>query len=110
MRGLSHIEEITIYIVFENKSGWVEPVIENLAAHHVSSNTPTVLITLMTEPVVTEHLSVKVVRFEGRVVDVHLGTFKEEEAVVVHKVVSAVESEKDSLVDTFIVVDKLGMC
>lgn len=42
--------------------------------------------------------------------NVHLGTFKEEEAVVVYKVVSAVESEEDSLVDTFIVVDKLGMC
>lgn len=42
--------------------------------------------------------------------DVHLGTLEEEEAMVVHKVVSAVESEEDGLVDAFIVVDKLGMC
>ena len=110
MCGLIHIEEVTVDIVLENKAGWVEPVIEDLATHYVSTNTPAVLVALMTKPIVTEHLSVEIVGFEGRVVDVHLGSLKEEEAVMVNKVVSAVESEKDGLVDTLIVVDKLGIC
>ena len=110
MCGLPHVEEITIHIVFENESGWVKPVIENLTAHHVSSNTPAVLVALMAKPVVAEHLGIEIVCLEGGVMDVHLGTFKEEEAMVIHQLVSAVEPEEDGLVDTLIVMDKLGMC
>lgn len=110
MCGLIHIEEITIHIVLKNEAGWVEPVIEDLAAHYVSTHTPAVLVALMTKPIVTEHLRIEIVGLEGRVVDVHLGTLKEEEAMVVDKVSSAVESEKDGLVDTFVVMDKLCIC
>lgn len=107
MCRFSHIEKITVHIMLENETGRVEPVIENLAAHYVAPNTPAVLVALMTKPVVTEHLGIKIVRLERRVVDVHLGAFEEEETVVVYEFVPAVESEEDGLVDTFVVVDKL---
>lgn len=81
------------------------PVIEDLAAHDMPAHTPAVLPTLVPQPVVTQHLGVEVMCLEGRVVDVgSSGPFKEEEAVMVHKVFSSVQSEKDGHVHTLLVV------
>lgn len=56
-----------------------------------------------------KYLSVKVVRLKGGVVDMGCsGTFEEEEAVMVHKVVTSVESKEDSHVNPLVVVDQLG--
>lgn len=54
-----------------------------------------------------QHLRVKVVRLEARVVHVHLGTLEEEEAVVVDEVGPAVQPEEDRLVDARRVVHEL---
>jgi len=59
------------------------PVVKNLTAHHVPPDAPAVGVPLVAQPVVTQNLRVKVVRLEGRVVDVHLWTLEKEEAVVV---------------------------
>ena len=83
------------------------PVIEDLAAHDVAPDAPAVGVPLLAEPVVAQHLGVKVVRLERRVVDVHLGALEEEEAVVVDQVVAAVQAEEDGDVDLFVVVDEL---
>jgi len=74
----------------------------------VPADAPAVGVPLLAEPVVAEHLGVKVVGLERRVVDVHLGALEEEEAVVVDQLVAAVEAEEDGDVDVFVVVDKLG--
>jgi hypothetical protein len=73
----------------------------------VPPNTPAVFIALVTHPVVAEHLGVEVVRLEGRVMDMGGSrAFEEEEAVVVNKLRSAVESHEDSVVHS-VLVDKL---
>lgn len=50
----------------------------------MSSHAPAILIAFMTKPVMSQLLGVKIVRLEGRVVNVRFGTFEKEEAVVVH--------------------------
>lgn len=61
----------------------------------------------MTKPVVAEHLGVEIVCLKRGMVDVHFGPLKEEEAVVVHELLSPVQAKEDGLVDTLIVVDEL---
>lgn len=85
----------------------VVPVVKDLAAHNVAADAPAVGVALVAQPVVTEHLGVKVVRLKGRVVDVHLGALKEEEAVVVYQLAAPVEPEEDGIVDTLGVVHQL---
>ena len=83
------------------------PVVKDLTPHHMATDAPAVGIPLVAQPVVTEHLGVKVVCLERRVVDVHLGPLEEEEAVVVDQVVAAVQPEEDGYVDVVVVVDQL---
>ena len=40
------------------------PIIEDLTAHDMTSNAPAVFIPLATEPVVTQHLGVEIMRLE----------------------------------------------
>lgn len=61
------------------------PVIEDLASHDMSSDSPAILVTFLAQPVMPKGLCVKVIGLVGRMVDVRLGTFEEEEAMVVHK-------------------------
>lgn len=68
---------------------------------------PAVRVPLVAQPVVPQHLGVKVVRLKRGMVDVHFGALKEEEAVVVDQLVAAVEAEEDGDVDVLVVVDEL---
>lgn len=68
---------------------------------------PAVRVPLVAQPVVPQHLGVKVVRLKRGMVDVHSGALKEEEAVVVDQLVAAVEAEEDGDVDVLVVVDEL---
>lgn len=53
-------------------------------------------------------LGVEVVRLKRRVVNMwRLGSLKEEEAVVIHQLITSVKPEEDSDVDVLVVVDKL---
>lgn len=49
----------------------------------MATNAPAVLIPLTAEPVVTQHLRVKVMGLERGVMYVRLGAFEEEEAMVI---------------------------
>lgn len=53
-------------------------------------------------------LGVEVVRLKRRVVNMwRLGPLKEEEAVVIHQLITSVKPEEDSDVDVLVIVDKL---
>ena len=73
----------------------------------MAADAPAVGVPLMAQPVVAEHLCIKVVRLKRRMVDMHLGALEEEEAVVVDQVVAAVQPEEDGHVDIVVVVDEL---
>lgn len=55
----------------------------------------------------TKNLGVEVVCLKRGVVDMELGSLKEEEAVVVHELLAPVQPEEDSFVDALIIVDQL---
>ncbi len=107
MCRLGLVQQIAVDVVLEDEPRRIEPVVEDLAAHDVPSHAPAVLISRMTQPVVPEHLGVEVVRLEGRVVHVVLGSLEEEEAVVVYELVSAVQAEEGRDVDLLVVVYQL---
>ena len=67
------------------------PVIENLTPQYMSPDAPTILIALLDQPIVSEHLGVKIKHLEGRMMHVHFGTLEEEEAVVVDELLAAVQ-------------------
>ena len=59
------------------------PIIENLTSQYMPPDPPTVLVSLLNQPIVPEHLRVEIEHFEGRMVHVRFGALEEEEAVVV---------------------------
>lgn len=56
------------------------------------TNAPAILIPLVAKPVVAKELCIKIVCLKGRMVNVALGSFKEEKRVVVHKLFTSVKS------------------
>lgn len=107
LRGVLLVEQVAVDVVLEDELGRVEPVVEDLAAHDVPADAPAVLVALVAQPVVTQDLGVEVVRLEGRVVHMALGTLEEEEAVVVDLLGAAVQPEKDGYVLVLVVVVEL---
>jgi hypothetical protein len=83
------------------------PVIKYLTAHDMTPNSPAIFIPFLTEIIVTQHLRVKVVCFEGRVVHMRLGAFKEEETVVINQLGATVKMKKDGDVPSTFVVEEL---
>ena len=73
----------------------------------MSAYAPTVPVSLLAQPVVTEDLDVEVVRLVGGVVDVVLGALVEEEAVVVDLLLPAVQPPEHGDIDAVIVVYEL---
>lgn len=71
------------------------------------SYTPAVLIALVAEPVMTQNLRVEIVRFEGGVMNMGLGSFKEKEAVMVNKLRSSVQMEESGYVPPTVIMNKL---
>jgi len=70
------------------------PVIENLTAHDMSAYAPAVLIALLVQPGVAQHLDIEIKDLEARVVHVELGPLEEEEAVVVHHLGAPVQVQE----------------
>ena len=66
------------------------PIIENLTPQYMPPNPPAILISLLDQPIVPEHLRVEIEHLEGRMVHVRFGSFEEEEAVVVDDLLAAV--------------------
>lgn len=55
----------------------------------MSTDTPAILVSFFTQPVVSQELDVEVLRLEGRVMDVRGRALEEKEAVVVDGSLSA---------------------
>lgn len=53
--------------MLDHEAAGIEPVIEHLAAKHMPSNTPAKLITLLSQPVVTQLLDIEIMDFESGV-------------------------------------------
>lgn len=56
----------------------------------MTPNSPAVLISSLTKPVMTKELQVRVVGLVRRVMDVKLGPFKKEKAMMVHELLPAI--------------------
>ena len=69
---------------------------------------PAILIPLLDQPVVPQHLRVEIKNLEGRVVHVHSGPFEEKEAVVVDEFVAAVQMHEGDDVAALSVVQQIG--
>ena len=108
VRRLALVQEIAVDIVLEDEARGVEPVIEYLAAHYVPAYAPAVLVAVLPEPVVAQHLGVEIMRLEGGVVHVILGAFEEEETVMVYKLIASVQAEKGCDVYIVVVVHELS--
>lgn len=59
------------------------PVVEDLAAHDVPADSPAVLVILLRQPRVAEHLDVEIEDLEARMVHVEHGALEKEKRVVV---------------------------
>jgi hypothetical protein len=131
VRRIGIIHQIPIYVMFEDETRGIKPgtqnyklafyiklviaacqkgiipVIKYLTAHDMTPNSPAIFIPLLAEPIVTQHLRVKVVCLVGRVVHMRLRAFKEEEAVVINQLGATVKMEKGGDVPSTFVVDEL---
>lgn len=103
------VKQVAIHIMFHDEFAWIKPIIKDLTPHDVSPDPPAVFVPLVTQPIVTQYLRVKVVGLEATVMNMRCTrSFKKEEAVMVDLFVTTVEPEKDSYILTGIIVDELG--
>jgi hypothetical protein len=102
------VHQVPVNIMLQYESRRIEPVIEDLASHNMSSHAPTVLPPLMPQPVMTKNLRVKVMCLKARMMDMALRAFEEEKAVVVHELLAAVKSAEAIEVASGGIVDQFG--
>ena len=67
------------------------PIIEDLTPQNMSPHSPAILIALLDQPIVPDDLGVEIKDLVGRVVDMVFGPLVDEEDVVVHEFVAAVQ-------------------
>ena len=63
-------------LAFERRKDRILPVIEDLGAQDVPPDAPDEIVVLLTQPLVSQRLDVKVMDFEARVMDMVLGAWK----------------------------------
>jgi hypothetical protein len=73
----------------------------------MSSYTPAVLIAPVAEPVMAQNLCVKIVCFEGGVVNMGLRSLKEKEAVMINHLRSSVQMQESGYIPPCIIMNKL---
>ena len=93
--------------MLEDEPRGIEPIIEDLTSHNMPPNTPAILPPLVPQPVMTQHLRVKVMRLETRMMNVTFGAFEEEKAVVVHELFSTIKSAEAIELAASGIVDQL---
>lgn len=98
----------TSFSNFQDRTGAHLPVIENLASHDMASYAPAILVSLEAQPIVSQHLSVKVVRLKGRMMHVAFWPFEEEEGVMVHKLTPSRETVEYNDILSIGSMSKLG--
>lgn len=60
------------------------PVVKDLASHNMAPDSPAVLISLLTKPMMSEKLRVEIMSLIGRMMDMTLWPLEEEETVMVY--------------------------
>lgn len=124
------VTHIPIWVMLKDESGWIEPktrssvfekslnkgwmadffnspIVKNLTTHNMPSYTPAIFITLVAKPIMTQDLSVEIVSFKGCMVDMGLGSLKEEETMMVHQLFPSCKTIKGNNVLPFWIVSKL---
>lgn len=89
------IDQISICVMFHHVPRGIPPIVENLRSKNVASNAPDRLVTLVSQPLVSQMLSIIIVDLERAVVDVssrRVGT--QEEAMVIRVRHAKVEVRK----------------
>lgn len=108
LRRIIDVQQISINVMLHHEPAGIKPVVKDLTTHNMPSHTPTVLIALVPQPIMTQHLGIVVVRLKAAVVHVRCAwALKEEETVVINLFSALVETEKDCNVFTGLVVDEL---
>jgi len=67
------IHQIAVHIIFHDKAAAIPPVIEDLRAKDMSSQSPGQVVIRLTKPLMAQRLDSKVVHLEAGVVDVVIG-------------------------------------
>lgn len=107
LRWVIDIQQISINIMLHHEFARIKPVVKDLATHNMPSHAPAILIALVPQPVMTQHLGIVVVGLKAAVV--HVGCarpLKEEETVVIDLFGALVETEEDCDVFTSLVVNE----
>lgn len=89
----------------------IPPVVENLRAQNMSTNTPDGRISLCGKPLVAQLLSIVVMDFKRAVVDMRRGVCAQEERVVIDQVLATINMRKDRhiLLDAFLLhIEEIG--
>ena len=87
------------------------PVVKDLASHYVAAHAPAVLVPLLAQPVVPEHLDVEVMDLVGCVVYMAFGPFEDEEAVVISPFLTQVNVHKGgNVIARSVVLQLKGKC
>jgi hypothetical protein len=60
----------------------------------MSSNTPAIVILLLSQPRMTKHLNVKIEDLKTRMVDMELGPFEKEKTMMVNPFIPSIQMEK----------------
>ena len=60
----------------------------------MSPHPPTILISLLNQPIMAQHLGVEVKHFKRRMMDMCLWSFKDEQRVVIYEVETAVQMQE----------------
>ncbi len=75
------------------------PIVENLAPQNVPPDPPAILIPLLNQPIMPQHLRVKIENLKRRMMHMGFRPLEEEEAVVVDELGAAVQMHKRHHVD-----------
>lgn len=109
------VDHISVNVMFDHESIHVPPVVKDLGAEDVPTQTPDELVSFLHQPVVAHGLRVHVVDLEAAVVDVRRllsrGELDAKQRVVVDQIVAAVDVGEHSHVDRLTVrvgVENIG--
>lgn len=87
-----------------------KPIIKDLAAEQMSSNSPTIFIPPFFKPVVPKCLRIEVMNLERGVVHMCCWSLVEEEAMMVNQLATAIKVHESRYVLPALIMNELKMC
>jgi len=88
------VNEIAVNIMLHHKPRWIPPIIKDLRAHYMASDTPNTLIPFPPQPLMPQTLHIKIPHLKAAMMHMPLGPLKEEETVMIHFLPAPVEMQK----------------